>query len=197
MDQQTLIFLGPQGSGKGTQSKIFEDTLKRIDPLREVVHFEMGKNLRELANKESYTGKLLSEVIYQGELVPFNISSCVFSNHLVEHLTSDCHLIIDGFPRSEEQMPVVDTTMAFYKRVQVTVLYIDIPDEEGVERLLKRARADDTEKNIRKRLAWTREEWGKILARFDANPIYKVVEINGVQSVEEVHREILSKLGLS
>jgi len=197
MDQQTLIFLGPQGSGKGTNAKLFEADLARLDPGREVLHFEMGKNLRDLASKESYTGKLLNEVISQGELVPFNISSCVFSSYLVDHLTSNSHLIVDGFPRSEEQMHVLDTTMAFYKRGQVIVLYIDLKDEEGVSRLLKRARADDTEANIRKRLAWTRAEWGKICARLDANPIYKVVEIDGSKGIEEVHQEILSKLGLS
>lgn len=197
MDKQTLIFLGPQGCGKGTQSKLFEADLARLDPMREVVHFEMGKNLRELAHKDSYTGKLLKEVIAEGELVPFNISSCVFSGYLIEHLADNNHLIIDGFPRSEAQMQVLDTTMAFYRRDPVAVLYIDLPDEQGVERLLKRARADDTEGNIRKRLAWTREEWGNIRARFDANPIYKVVVINGTQSIEDVHREIISKLGLT
>lgn len=194
--QQTIIFLGPQGSGKGTHAVEFEADLKRLDPTRGVVHFEMGKNLRDLAAQDSYTSKLLHEVIARGELVPFNISSSVFSNYLITHLTGNEHLIIDGFPRSETQMDVVDTTMAFYKRENPTIVHINISDEIGLERLLKRGRADDTEENIRRRLAWTREEWQRILERLNKNPIYRVIEINGDQTIDEVHKEIVEKLGL-
>jgi adenylate kinase len=194
--QQTVIFLGPQGSGKGTHAVEFEADLQKLDPTRAIVHFEMGKNLRELAAQDSYTSQLLKEVIGRGELVPFNISSSVFSQYLIKNLKGDEHLIIDGFPRSETQMDVVDTTMSFYKRENPVVVHINISDEIGIERLLLRGRADDTEENIRKRLAWSREEWSKILARLEKNPIYTVIEINGDQSIEAVHQEILAKVKL-
>ncbi len=197
VEQKTIIFLGPQGSGKGTHATMFEADLKRLDPARAVVHFEMGKNLRDLAARDTYTAGLLREVISRGELVPFNISSSVFSSYLIEHMRGDEHLIVDGFPRSETQMDVVDTTMAFYKRVSPTIVHIMISDEEGLKRLLKRGRSDDTEENIRKRLAWTRAEWAKIRARLEANPIYKIVEIDGDKTIDEVHAEILSKLDLA
>lgn len=196
MNQQTLIFLGPQGSGKGTHATELENDLKRLDPERTVVHFEMGKNLRELATQDNYTSKLMKEVISRGELVPFNISSSVFTNYLVQNLTGDEHLLIDGFPRSETQFEVVDTTFSFYNRPNPTVVHINISDEIGIERLLKRGRADDTEETIRRRLAWSREEWQKILARLEKNPGYTVLEINGDQSIEAVHQEILTKLKL-
>ncbi len=196
MNQQTFIFLGPQGSGKGTHATELENDLKRLDPTRAVVHFEMGKNLRDLATRDTYTSKLMQQVISRGELVPFNISSSVFSNYLIQNLTGDEHLLIDGFPRSETQVEVVDTTMAFYGRQNPTVVHINISDEIGIERLLKRGRSDDTEETIRRRLAWSREEWGKILARLEKNPMYTIVEINGDQSIEAVHQEILSQLKL-
>jgi adenylate kinase len=75
-------------------------------------------------------------------------------------------------------------------------VHINISDEIGIERLLKRGRADDTEETIRRRLAWSREEWQKILARLEKNPGYTVLEINGDQSIEAVHQEILTKLKL-
>lgn len=176
---------------------MFEKDLARLDQGSRIVHFEMGKHLRELAAGGSYTGKLLQEVIARGELVPFNISSSVFTDYLIKHLQGNDHLIIDGFPRSEEQMLVVDATMAFYKCPQVTVVHTDISDGEGIKRLLARGRADDKEELIRKRLAWTRQEWEKIRAKLQANAMYKVVEIQGEQSIEDVHKEILSKLGFS
>lgn len=196
MNQQTFIFLGPQGSGKGTHAKELENDLKRLDPNRAVVHFEMGKNLRDIAAQDSYTGALLKEIVNRGELVPFNISSAVLSDYLMQHMRGDEHLIIDGFPRSDSQMEVLDSTMAFYKREHPTVVHINISDEEGLKRLLLRGRADDTEENIRKRLAWTRAEWEKILSRFEMNPIYRILEIDGDHTIEEVHQDILKKLGL-
>ena len=197
MNQLTTIFLGPQGSGKGTHASLFEADLKRLDPGRKIVHFEMGKNLRELASQDTYTSKLMHDVINRGELVPFNISSSVLSSYLIKNMQGDEHLIIDGFPRSETQMDVVDTTMSFYKRENPTIVHINISDEIGLARLLVRGRADDTEENIRRRLAWTRAEWDKIVLRLQKNPIYKVLEINGDNTIEEVHTEILAGLGLS
>ena len=196
MNQQTFIFLGPQGSGKGTHAKELESDLKRFDPSRDVVHFEMGKNLRDIAAQESYTGKLLQEIISRGELVPFNISSSVLSSYLMQHMKGNEHLIIDGFPRSDSQMEVLDSTMAFYKRENPTVVHINISDEEGLKRLLLRGRADDTEENIRKRLAWTRAEWERILSRFNQNPIYRILEIDGDHTIDEVHADILAQLKL-
>lgn len=176
---------------------MFQEDLKRLDAGRPIVHFEMGKNLRDLASGNSYTGRLLQEVISRGELVPFNISSSVLSQYLISAMQGNEHLIIDGFPRSETQMDVVDTTMQFYKRESPTVVHINISDEEGLKRLLKRGRSDDTEDNIRRRLAWTRAEWDKIRKRLDANPMYKVLEIDGDHSIEDVHADILAKLGLA
>ena len=145
MNQQTLIFLGPQGSGKGTHAIELQNDLAKLDPSIPVVHFEMGKNLREIAAQGSYTGELLKEIISRGELVPFNISSSVLSSYLMQHMHGNEHLIIDGFPRSDTQMEVLDATMAFYKRENPTVVHINISDEEGLKRLLLRGRADDTE----------------------------------------------------
>jgi adenylate kinase family enzyme len=85
--------------------------------------------------------------------------------------------------------------MRFYKREKPTIVYINISDEEAVSRLVKRGRADDTEEGIRARLKWTREHMTPILAWFRANPLYRVVEINGNQSIEAVHAEIDAALG--
>ncbi len=195
MNQQTLIFLGPQGCGKGTQVKLIQEYLAQHDSERPVVHFEMGRNLRDLAARDTYTSRLMQEIISKGELVPFNISSSVFSDYLIDNMAGDEHLLIDGFPRSETQMDVVDTTMSFYKREHPVIIHINISDEIGIERLLKRGRHDDTEETIRRRLAWSREEWVKILKKLNENPAYTVVEVDGDQSIEEVHQEIISALG--
>src|SRR5205085_2657051 len=96
-------------------------------------------------------------IMEKGGLLPTFLSVHVFSEQLMHEMKGNEHLIIDGFPRTEDQVPVLDSAMRFYKREKPTIIYINISDEEAVRRLIKRGRSDDTEAGIRQRLAWTRE----------------------------------------
>ena len=69
MNQLTVIFLGPQGSGKGTQVDLLADYLKKMDT-RPVGVFGMGKMLRDFCTKEGYSQKLVRESIERGEMQP-------------------------------------------------------------------------------------------------------------------------------
>ncbi len=195
VEQQTIIFLGPQGCGKGTHAELLRDHLKKVDPERGVLYFSAGKQLRAFVEGKSYTADLNRSIIEQGGLLPTFLSVHVFSEQLMNEMKGNEHLIIDGFPRTEDQVPVLDSAMRFYKRPTPTIMYINISDEEAVKRLVKRGRADDTESGIRERLGWTREHITPILEWFRGNPMYKVFEINGEQSVEAVHADIDKALG--
>lgn len=198
MNKQTLIFLGPQGSGKGTQIQLLKDYIAAKDPVRSLVHFEMGKQLRELATKDSYTGKLTNEILLAGGLIPYAISASLFAQYLMDNVqTGDEHIIIDGFPRTATQVPTLDSALTeFYKRPTPTVVCINISDDEAVTRLLKRGRHDDTEESIRKRLAWSRKDTMPNIEWFRANPLYHVIDIDGERTVEEIHADVLAKLNL-
>lgn len=199
MDKQTLIFLGPQGSGKGTQIQLLKDYITAKDAARSIVHFEMGKQLRELATKDDYTGQLTNEILLAGGLIPYAISASLFAQYLMDTIaTGEEHLVIDGFPRTATQVPTLDSALTeFYKREMPTVVCINISDDEAVARLLKRGRHDDTEESIRTRLAWSRKDTMPNIEWFRSNPQYKVVDIDGERSVEEIHTDILEKLNLS
>lgn len=199
MNKLTAIFLGPQGSGKGTQIQLLKDYVLAKDPARNIVHFEMGKQLRELATKDDYTGRLTNEILHQGGLIPYAISASLFAQYLMDHMhTGEEDLIIDGFPRTATQVPMLDSALVeFYKRDMPTVVCINISDDEAVARLLKRGRHDDTEESIRKRLAWSRKDTMPNIEWFRANPLYRVVDIDGERTVEAIHADILAKLGLA
>lgn len=197
MKQATILFLGTQGSGKGTQAQLLKDHLAKQDPERDLIHFEMGKNLRALAAEEGYTARLTNEILSRGELIPFVISTSVFSQYLMEHVkTGTEHLFIDGFPRTLDQTPNIQSAMRFYKRENPTVLYITIPDEVAVERLMKRGREDDTPEGIRERLRWSQEEGAPVCAWFKENPEFRFLEIDGNRTIEEIHADILAQLHL-
>ncbi|MBY0293858.1 nucleoside monophosphate kinase, partial [Patescibacteria group bacterium] len=104
--------------------------------------------------------------------------------------------IIDGFPRTADQVPALDSALDFFEAKPVTVVCINISDEEAVTRLLKRGRSDDTEEGIRARLKWSREETMPNIAWFRSQPSYKVLDIEGERSVEEIQKDIITQLGL-
>jgi len=106
------------------------------------------------------------------------------------------HLITDGFPRTEDQAHVLDSAMRFYERKQPTVLHITLSEGEAMKRLTKRGRSDDTEAGIRERLQWNREQAMPLNDWFKKNSLYRFLEIDGDRSVEDIHADILNKLGL-
>lgn len=198
MQKQTLIFLGPQGCGKGTQIDLLKKVIAAADPAHEIVHFEMGKNLRELGTRADFTGMHTNEILLQGGLIPYAVSASIFAQYLMNHLkTNEEHIVIDGFPRTATQVPMLDSALTeFYKRPNPTVVVINITDDEAVKRLLLRGRSDDTESSIRKRLAWSREETMPNIEWFKQNSAYTVHEIDGHGSIEETQALVRAALGL-
>lgn len=196
MEKQTLIFLGPQGSGKGTQIQLLKEHLKKNDPARAVFEFGMGQGLRELATSSTFAGKKTDSILKNGGLIPYAVSCSVFTQYLMNNYSGGEHLIIDGFPRTADQVPALDSALDFFEAKPVTVVCINISDEEAVTRLMKRGRADDTEESIRTRLQWSREQTMPNIAWFKTAPNYKVLEIDGERTVEEIQADIIQQLGL-
>lgn len=197
MNKLTLVFLGPQGCGKGTQIALLKEHLAATDPNRSVVHFEMGKGLRELAQQNTFAGTKTAKILHEGGLIPYAISCSVFSKYLMDNANGEEHIIIDGFPRTKDQVPALDSALNFFEAKPVIVVCINISDEEAVKRLLARGRHDDTEEGIRTRLEWSRKETMPNIEWFRAQSDYKVLDIEGERSVEEVSRDILTQLGLA
>ncbi|MCC7500582.1 nucleoside monophosphate kinase [Candidatus Nomurabacteria bacterium] len=197
MQPLTIIFAGPQGSGKGTQVELLKAYVEKHDPARKVVYFEAGQVLREFSKGESDVQKQVKQIVDSGQLVPGFITGYLMTQFMFDSMKGDEHLFIDGFPREQAQLMMFDTAIHFYKRAKPTLLHINISDEEALTRLLKRARKDDTEEGIRNRLAWNRTQTGKVMEWFRANPDYRVVEVNGEQTIEAVHADILKALTLA
>lgn len=197
MDRKTLLFLGPQGSGKGTQVQLLKEALGKRDPNRVIVHFEAGGALRAFSATQGYTQDLVNASLARGELQPLFVTGFVMAQAFISSMKGDEHLIVDGFPRSLEQLSVFDSAMKFYKREKPTLLYVNVSDEECIKRLLKRGRSDDTEESIRNRLSWTRNQVMPTVEWFRKNPEYQVIDVDGERTVEEIHQDILQKLDIA
>ncbi|MBC7836877.1 nucleoside monophosphate kinase [Acetobacteraceae bacterium] len=195
MNQQTVIFLGPQGSGKGTQLELLKQHLNKSDPDRKVVHFDMGAAFRGFRDTEGYSQAIVKDSLARGEIQPDFLATALFGNFLIENLKGNEHLLLDGFPRTLAQVEEYNSAIKFYNRGTSTVLHLNLSEAASIERLMKRGRHDDTEELIRHRLAWYQEQVIPALNYFRANPLYRVMEVNSDQPIETVHQDIVHMVG--
>ncbi len=156
----------------------------------------MGSMLRTLAAKQTHAGALLRPVLERGDLVEYAVSVPLFGSYLLENLKGDEHVLIDGFPRSIEQVEFLDSAARFYGWQKPTVVRIEISDEESLKRLALRKRSDDTPEGIRSRLSWTRKAEKEIEVWFNAHGTYHFVEIDGNGSIEETQTKVRTALAL-
>lgn len=197
MQIYTIIFIGPQGSGKGTQIELLSRVLKEKDPTNRVVDIQTGRRFRALAAKmEGYTEKRVHETLDTGTLQPLFLSAMLWGDAFHQHVDAECHVLIDGFPRTVDEARVFESALSFYKRRNLIVINLHADEDIVRERMMKRARKDDTETSIEARLTWYREETLPVLSYFREREQTTVFDCDGTKSIGEVHDEILILLGL-
>lgn len=193
----TIIFIGPQGSGKGTQIEKLDTVLTKHDPTNRVIDIQTGRRFRALAMKgEGYTEKHVQETLDSGVLQPLFLSVVLWGDAMREHLDDTSHVLIDGFPRTVPEATVLESALSFYKRTHLTIINLETPEAVVRARMLDRARQDDTVDSIEARLRWYREETVPVLAYYRNRPQTQVFDIDGTDSIEGVHRQIITALNL-
>jgi len=197
MQPFTIIFIGPQGSGKGTQIQKLDEVLTKKDPSRDTIDFQTGRRFRALAMKgEGYTEEHVAETLDSGVLQPLFLSVVLWGDAMREHMNPNRHVLIDGFPRTEPEAIVLESALSFYGRKEVTIINLDTPEEVVRKRMIGRSRPDDTESSIEERLRWYRQETLPVLEYYRRREHTNVIDIDGTKSIDEVHAEILSALKL-
>lgn len=123
------VFLGPPGSGKGTQAA----TISRRLGLK---HLDMGGELREEVRSGSQLGQTIRSFTDRGELVPIGVVSDIIRQFFSKQ--DGKGVILDGFPRSVEQAEVLEGILSERGEDVDLVVYFDISVECLVERLVNR-----------------------------------------------------------
>ena len=136
--KQEFIFIGPPGSGKGTQTKMLSTEYK-------LPHIDTGALLREEISSGSEEGKLADSFMSKGQLVPIQLVSKIIKNRLSKE---DCinGFILDGYPRSLEQAYALDDILADIDKdtdIKPTVFYFAVDKAKLVERLVNRRSCAD------------------------------------------------------
>ena len=194
MQPQTFVFFGQVGSGKGTQVKILMDFLKNRDK-RECVYASTGDEYRKLVGSESYTGDLVRDSLTRGELQPDFLTSAIVANILMSSLTPEKNIFADGYPRTLVQSQIFEEMMRFFKRENIKIIYIELDQEEAMKRNLLRGRADDTKEGLAERFNEYVKNVVPAMNYFRDKIGYTIYTINGAQSIENVHKDIIKALG--
>ncbi|MEK7105984.1 MAG: nucleoside monophosphate kinase [Patescibacteria group bacterium] len=194
MNGNTFVFFGIVGSGKGTQVKLLTDFLKAKDG-KETVYGGTGEGFRKLVDSQSYTGDLLRDKMNKGELIADFFANSIIANILSEQITAEKNLILDGYPRTEEQSKVFKSMMKFFQRENIKIIYIQLSETEAMKRNLLRGRSDDTEAGLRKRFDEYTNNVIPAMNYFKGETGYTIYTINGEKSIEEVHQDIIKALG--
>ena len=199
-----LVFIGPQGSGKGTQAKIISEKIG-------FPHISTGDLLRNIK------GDLKQEVdsyINKGNLLPDELMLKILKE-TINSPYCEAGFILDGYPRNLEQAKELEKIKKIDKFIEIS-----ISDEEAIKRISGRRnckqcgkiynintapkpeqentcdtckipltqREDDTEEAVKKRLEIYHKETEPILKE------YSSIKINGDQNIKEVTQDILEKL---
>ena len=183
-----IIIFGPPGSGKGTQSG-------RIAEKFNVKHISTGDILRSEVKQNTELGKQAQALMEKGELVPDDLLIKILHS-TIEKNAGVAGFIFDGFPRTLVQAEALDDLMNSINDSIDVVVSLDVPDNEVVDRLLKRAeiegRKDDNQETIKNRLKVYKEQTAPLLAYYMKQR--KLESINGVGSVDKIFSDIVSCL---
>lgn len=202
-----VVLIGPQGSGKSTQSKVIADFLG-------ISFISAGDILRKAIAKNTSLGKKIAILVQKGSLV----SNDLMNRLMLEELKRPKYakgFLLDGYPRNLVQARVLD------KEFKIDKLFnIEISNTEAIKRITGRRicsnghvfhikhkpskkkdkcdvcnkelyqRKDDNKKAVSKRLEIYRKKTEKLLDYYHD----RLVVFNGKNSIDVVTRDILKYL---
>lgn len=191
---QTFIFYGIVGSGKGTQVELLTKYLNDNHISDDVLFVSPGAEYRKILSEESFISNTVKKWVNNGILVPDFFTTSLVVNSLSKNVKENSTIITDGYPRTIKQSESFMELMNFYGRDSVKIIYINIGKEEAIKRMKLRARTDDTDEGIANRFDEYEKNVLPSMNYFRDKEGYMILNINGDQSKEEVHNEIINKL---
>ncbi|HEX8409921.1 MAG TPA: adenylate kinase [Thermoanaerobaculia bacterium] len=209
-----LIFIGPPGSGKGTQAK-------RLASRFDIPHISTGDMLREAVADGTELGQQAAPIMASGGLVSDDLMIGIINERMAK-ADAQKGFILDGFPRTLVQAEKLDGIVG-NGQPPLRVLQLLVPDDAIVHRITMRrtcascgaiyhlennppaqdsvcdrcgaeviARPDDTEEAVRKRLESFHRQTMPVATYYKSKNILR--EVDGVGPLDVVFERIEKSL---
>ncbi len=210
-----LILLGPPGAGKGTQAKMLTETFG-------IPQISTGDILRAAVKEGTPLGKQAQAFMDDGKLVPDEVVIGIVTERLQEPDCNQ-GFILDGFPRTVAQADALQENLRELGKELDRVIALQVDTEALVERLTGRRtckscgrgyhvkfdppavegrcdacggelyqRDDDREETIRKRLEVYERQTAPLIDYYRNAGL--LIEVDGMQQIEEVRETLLAAL---
>lgn len=176
--KKLFLIIGAPGSGKTT------DAQKIADSNPQIAHYSTGDLLRAEVASGSEQGKLIESFTKEGNLVPLDIVVKTIVN-AINNSPKEV-VLIDGYPRSVEQMLELDKVLQQDSAVKlINVIEVQVSEAVARDRVLGRARgADDNAEVFKNRMKVYLEPLADIQKFYNEKGILHT--INGERSIEVI-----------
>ena len=205
-----LIFLGPPGSGKGTQSAAIVERLS-------IPQISTGDIIRSAIRSGSELGVQAESYANAGKLVPDELVNQLVENRVGE---DDCAkgFLLDGFPRTVVQAATLHAVLDRMDRALDHVLQLELKDDVLLERITGRRtdpetgrvfhikfdppppelaerviqRDDDTEEVFKQRLSEYHEKTAPLIPYYDRAGLLRRIDASG--NKDEIRERIFAAI---
>lgn len=177
-----FLIIGAPGSGKTTDASMIAKMNESI------AHYSTGDLLRAEVASGSELGKKIDSFISAGNLVPLEIVVGTITSAIKQ--SSKDFIIIDGYPRSIEQMTKLDEVLKGDDEIELSaVVEVAVSENTAKERVLGRARgADDNEQVFYNRMKVFNEPIGEIRSFYTQKGVF--YSVDGERTIEEIVADI-------
>lgn len=193
--KKLFLIIGAPGSGKTTDAELIASRHTNI------THYSTGDMFRAEVASGSQRGEIINTYISAGNIVPIDIAIGTILT-AIKKASTDV-VIIDGYPRSIEQMVELDRYLSKENEVELTnVIEVEVSQETAFQRVLGRAadadvvRDDDNEKVFLNRMRLYIEPLSEIRTFYTKKDLLKVISGEGTikEIVDEMDEFIQSKI---
>ena len=193
MNKIAIIFIGRSGCGKGTQSGLLIDYFKSLN--QETLYLSTGNEFRKIIEEgDNFTSKKIDQIYEAGGRHPDFLCVTILGNFFKNTFDKDKNLIMDGGLRSLNEAITVADIFDFYEIKNTKVFNLDVSHEWSVDKLKKRHRDDDNESVFEAKKKWYEHEVVPAMEFLKNNEKFEFYTIDGERDIQEVHKDIISKL---